>query len=112
MRKSYRFFTGLTCLAIIFLTGACTDTELDTPADGDGKIEVTFHPSLDGSPASKAIGDAGRIDQLRIGIYREASEGLLRTDILTKSWSDVQKEGVSMKFDGDATYRIVFWAED
>lgn len=113
MRITHRFFPLLTCFAILLGAAACTNDELTLPPPIENEeIDVTFHPSLDGSLASKAIGDAGRIDQLRIGIYQETSEGLSRTDLLTKPWSDVQKEGVSLRLEGTQTYRIVFWAED
>lgn len=99
-------------MSLVICAIACTTPEITLGTDEKGPIEVTFRPSLDGSLATRSIGDAGSIDRLRIGVYKETSKGLSRTDILTKPWGEVQKEGVSMKFDGDATYRIVFWAED
>lgn len=79
---------------------------------GEDVNEFTFYPSLDGSIASKAIGDAGSIDQLRIGVYADAAQGLSRIDLVTRSWDEVQKEGVNLKLSAGKTYRIVFWAED
>ena len=105
-------FPGLVCLAVFICAAACTSPELTLPTDVDEEVEVTFRPCLDGSLATRSIGDASSIDQLRVGIYKETSKGLRRTEILTKPWSEVQKEGVSMQFDEDETYRIVFWAED
>lgn len=112
MRKIYMLFPGLVCLAVFICAAACTSPELTLPTDVDEEVEVTFRPCLDGSLATRSIGDASSIDQLRVGIYKETSKGLRRTEILTKPWSEVQKEGVSMQFDEDEIYRIVFWAED
>ena len=79
---------------------------------GEDVNEFTFYPALDGSIASKAIGDAGSIDQLKIGVYTENAQGLSRADIVTKTWTEVQQEGVSLNLAGNNTYKIIFWAED
>ena len=106
--------------------------ELETPQEEEGIIEVTFHPSLDegvgtkaiteaeervGSKASteamtKAIGDAAKVDQLRAAVYQEKADGLELVSTQTKSWKEVQKNGVSLKLSAGNSYKILFWAED
>lgn len=106
--------------------------EIDTPQEEEGIIEVTFHPSLDegvgtktiteaearvGSKASteamtKAIGDAAKVDQLRAAVYQEKADGLELVSTQTKSWKEVQKNGVSLKLSAGNSYKILFWAED
>lgn len=75
-------------------------------------VEVTFRPRLDGGLDSKSIGDAGNIDQLRVGVCQVTSKGLLFSEIVTEPWSKVQKEGLSIKLSANRAHRFIFWAED
>lgn len=106
--------------------------EIETPQEEEGIIEVTFHPSLDegvgintltevstkaGTKAitetgTKAIGDAAKVDQLRAAVYQEKADGLELVSTQTKSWKEVQKNGVSLKLSAENRYKILFWAED
>ena len=63
------------------------------------------------TPETKAIGDAGHIDQLRASVYQITSRGLVFKEIVTEPWSKVQAEGLSLKLDSKP-YKILFWAED
>ena len=110
-RKIHKFLTAVLVGAALFSASSCTNAELST-AVPDGLVEVTFRPSLDGGIESKSIGDAGNIDQLRVGVYQVTSKGLVFSEMLTKSWDDVQKEGVSMKLSSARAHKFIFWAED
>lgn len=91
---------------------SCINEE-QLPHQDSNIVEWTFHPNLDNVvPASKAIGDAGKVDQLRAVVYKETADGLSLENTVTESWSKVQKDGVSFKLKDDETYKIVFWAED
>lgn len=94
----------------------CPSCDIDEPSshedDKKEEIEVTFHPSLDQEPETRAIGDAGKIDQLRAAVYEDNQGSLSHVQTLTESWNDVREKGVSLKLSADKTYRIVFWAED
>lgn len=50
----------------LLLTASCANTELPADLSGD-LVVVTFRPRLYGGLDSKSIGDAGHIDQLRVG---------------------------------------------
>ena len=106
--------------------------EIETPQEEEGIIEVTFHPSLDEGvgtktitevstkagtktiteTGTKAIGDAAKVDQLRAAVYQEKVDGLELVSTQTKSWKEVQKNGVSLKLSAGNSYKILFWAED
>lgn len=114
MHTFHKVMARLSCMAGLAVALSCTDSELNynTPEYAKDIIQVSFHPSLDGTPASRAIGDAGSIDQLRVGVYQEKSSGLSRVDLISKTWNEVQKEGVNLQLKTDASYSIIFWAED
>lgn len=95
----------------LLLTASCANTELPADLSGD-LVEVTFRPRLDGGLDSKSIGDAGHIDQLRVGVYQVTSKGLVFSEIVTEPWSKVQKEGLSIKLSVNRAHRFIFWAED
>ena len=92
MRLNHRNWSRALVMAAMIFAAGCRETALDIQESGVN--EFRFYPALDGSIASKAIGDAGSIDQLRIGVYTENTQGLSCTDIVTKTWSEVQQEGV------------------
>ena len=110
MRLNHRNWSRALVMAAMIFAAGCRETALDIQESGVS--EFRFYPALDGSIASKTIGDAGSIDQLRIGVYTENAQGLSCTDIVTKTWSDVQQEGVNLKLTSGNTYKIIFWAED
>lgn len=110
MRLNYRNWSRALVMAAMIFAAGCRETALDIQESGVN--EFRFYPALDGSIASKAIGDAGSIDQLRIGVYTENTQGLSCTDIVTKTWSEVQQDGVNLKLTSGNTYKIIFWAED
>ncbi len=102
----------LLTLPFLMFAASCINEE-QLPYQDSDIVEWTFHPNLDkGAPASKAIGDAGKVDQLRAVVYKEIADGLSLENTVTESWSKVQKDGVSFKLKDDETYKIVFWAED
>ena len=110
MRLNHRNWSRALVMAAMIFAAGCRETALDIQESGVN--EFRFYPALDGSIASKAIGDAGSIDQLRIGVYTENTQELSCTDIVTKTWSEVQQEGVNLKLTSGNTYKIIFWAED
>ena len=100
------------------LASSCLGEEMQESVEGGMSseteiIEVTFHPSLDGSLASKAIGDAAGVDQLRVSVFQvdDAGQGEC-IEQKTLPWKDVQADGLNLKLSGDKEYRILFWAED
>lgn len=101
----------LLLLSVLLAAASCTMVDLSKGSDVEPLV-VTFHPSLDGSVVSKSIGDACQVDQVRIGVFESGQSSLVLKEILTQSWSRVQKEGVSVTLDGNQSYRILFWAED
>ena len=89
-------------------------TEVSTKA---GTKAITEAEARVGSKASteamtKAIGDAAKVDQLRAAVYQEKADGLELVSTQTKSWKEVQKNGVSLKLSAGNSYKILFWAED
>lgn len=110
-RNIHKFLTAVLVGVALLSAGSCTNAELST-AVPDGLVEMTFRPSLDGGLESKSIGDAGNIDQLRVGVYQVTSKGLVFSEILVKPWADVQKEGVSLKLTSNRAHKFIFWAED
>lgn len=94
--------------------GTKTLTEVSTKA---GTKAITEAEARVGSKASteamtKAIGDAAKVDQLRAAVYQEKADGLELVSTQTKSWKEVQKNGVSLKLSAENRYKILFWAED
>ena len=102
----------LLVLPFLMFAASCINEE-QLPHQDSNIVEWTFHPNLDNVvPASKAIGDAGKVDQLRAVVYKETAEGLSLESTVTESWAKVQKNGVSVKLENGKTYKLLFWAED
>lgn len=102
----------LLALPFLMLAASCINEE-QLPHQDSNIVEWTFHPNLDkDAPASKAIGDAGKVDQLRAVVYKATAEGLSLESTVTESWAKVQKNGVSVKLENGKTYKLLFWAED
>ncbi|MBO5861895.1 MAG: hypothetical protein J6Q88_02035 [Bacteroidales bacterium] len=102
----------LLTLPFLMFAASCINEE-QLPHQGSNIVEWTFHPNLDKEvPATKSIGDAGKVDQLRAVVYKETAEGLSLESTVTESWAKVQKNGVSVKLENDKTYKLLFWAED
>ena len=99
MRKHQIVFSILTLL----LVSGCFNE--DFPPVPEGRTtEWIFHPDLDQNEiTTKSIGDASQIDQLRAAVYLETSEGLSLKSTVTESWSKVQKDGLSIRLDGENT---------
>lgn len=102
----------LLTLPFLMFAASCINEE-QLPHKDSNIVEWTFHPNLDKEvPATKSIGDAGKVDQLRAVVYKETAEGLSLESTVTESWAKVQKNGVSVKLENDKTYKLLFWAED
>ena len=102
----------LLALPFLMLAASCINEE-QFPHQDSNIVEWTFHPNLDKEvPATKSIGDAGKVDQLRAVVYKETAEGLSLESTVTESWAKVQKNGVSVKLENGKTYKLLFWAED
>lgn len=102
----------LLTLPFLMFAASCINEE-QLPHQGSNIVEWTFHPNLDKEvPATKSIGDAGKVDQLRAVVYKETAEGLSLESTVTESWAKVQKNGVSVKLENGKTYKLLFWAED
>ena len=102
----------LLTLPFLMFAASCINEE-QLQHQGSNIVEWTFHPNLDKEvPATKSIGDAGKVDQLRAVVYKETAEGLSLESTVTESWAKVQKNGVSVKLENGKTYKLLFWAED
>lgn len=102
----------LLTLPFLMFAASCINEE-QLPHQDSNIVEWTFHPNLDKEvPATKSIGDAGKVDQLRAVVYKETAAGLSLESTVTESWAKVQKNGVSVKLENDKTYKLLFWAED
>ena len=111
MTTFYRIIRYVALLTALVSATSCLNEDL--PKDRDGElIEFTFRPALYGGVDSKAIGDACSVDQLRVNVYQSDSQGLSQKESQTLAWSQVQKEGISLRLNGDKAYKIIFWAED
>ncbi|MBR0322681.1 MAG: hypothetical protein IIX08_09860, partial [Bacteroidales bacterium] len=102
----------LLTIPFLMFAASCINEE-QLPHQDSNIVEWTFHPNLDKEvPATKSIGDAGKVDQLRAVVYKETAEGLSLESTVTESWAKVQKNGVSVKLENGKTYKLLFWAED
>jgi hypothetical protein len=64
----------LLALPFLMLAASCINEDQLSHQDSN-IVEWTFHPNLDNVvPASKAIGDAGKVDQLRAVVYKEIAD--------------------------------------
>ena len=104
--------TVIMSILFMMLAVSCLNEEQFPHSEGDF-IEITFHPNLaEDQLATKSIGDADQVDQLRAVIYKKTGDGLSLESTLTEPWSEVRKNGISLKLSSTITYNIVFWAED
>ena len=104
--------TVIMSILFMMLAVSCLNEEQFPHSEGDF-IEITFHPNLaEDQLATKSIGDADQVDQLRAVIYKKTGDGLSLESTLTEPWYEVRKNGISLKLSSTITYNIVFWAED
>ena len=111
MRVIDRIFCFVALVAGLVMTASCRGVELEPEEAESLTAEYLFCPALDGNPASKAIGDAGMIDQLRVFVYKETGGELLCSESKVYAWSDVQRNGVALSLEPGGNYGIMFWAE-
>ena len=85
----------------------CSEDDIIANIHGDS-VDVTFHPSLDAEPQSRAIGKAERIDEILVGVYEN---GTFRFS-LTESWTEAKNNGISIRLVKGFTYNVMFWAQN
>ena len=107
--KTYRFVKYILVASVALLLFACSTDDSIWVEDGK-EVAVSFRPTIDNSMASRAIGDAGSIDELVVGVYNEDKSNLIYTKKV--GWDEVQSEGVALTLIEGRTYHILFWAQD
>ena len=85
----------------------CSEDDIIANIDGES-VDVTFLPSLDAEPQSRAIGKAERIDEILVGVYEN---GTFRFS-LTESWTEAKNNGIKVSLIEGRTYQVLFWAQD
>ncbi len=80
----------------------------DTPAGAE--TVVTFYPTLDDALSTKTIGDATRIDQLRVAVYEKTGSTREHRFTLDYAWN-VAQAGLQLTLIEGRTYDILFWAQ-
>ena len=95
---------------IALATIALHSCAIEDPVLPDGKDEVciTLRPSLDGTIATRAIGDASKIDELVIGVYGNNNRII---PLQRASWDEAEANGISLTLIEGRTYDIVLWAQ-
>lgn len=102
----YRHIQYLLLALIATIAVGCSEDDFIADIDGES-VNVTFLPSLNSEPQSRAIGEAEGIDQVIIGVYENGS----RRFSLTKTWAEA-KNGVSITLIEGRTYQVLFWAQN
>ena len=85
----------------------CSEDVIIADIDGES-VDVTFHPSLEAEPQSRAIGKAERINEILVGVYEN---GTFRFS-LTESWTEAKNNGIKVSLIEGRTYQVLFWAQD
>ena len=102
----------LAILIVLIVASSCLDQQVGIESPESRITEFTFRPTLDVSLESKSIGDASRVNQLKVGVFQEDETGLRFIDLHTKLWSQVLEEGVNIELSSDNSYQLLFWLED
>lgn len=95
-------------LAAIVLSSCAIDAPVPSVDDGS-EVCVIFKPALDASIQTRAIGDGGKIDQLKVGVYEQNGS---HSHIETIEWERALSEGISLTLIEGRSYDLVFWAQD
>ena len=95
-------------LAAIVLSSCAIDAPVPSVDDGS-EVCVIFKPALDASIQTRAIGDGGKIDQLKVGVYEQNGS---HSHIETLEWERALSEGISLTLIEGRSYDLVFWAQD
>ncbi len=102
----YRHIQYLLLALIATIAVGCNEDDFIADIDGES-VDVTFLPSLNSEPQSRAIGEAEGIDQVIIGVYENGSCRFS----LNKTWAEA-KNGVSITLIEGRTYQVLFWAQN
>ena len=70
---------------------------------------ITLKTRLDASSATRAIGDATKIDQLLVGVYDADKRHICSQET---EWTTAVADGISLTLIEGRTYNIVLWAQD
>lgn len=95
-------------LAAIGLSSCAIENPFPSVEDR-AEVCVIFKPALDASIQTRAIGDAGKIDQLKVGVYEQNGS---HSHIETIEWERALSEGISLTLIEGRSYDLVFWAQD
>lgn len=106
--KTYRSVKYILVASVALLLFACSTDDSIWVEDGK-EVAVSFRPTIDNSMASRAIGDAGSIDELIVGVYNEEKNHLYSTEM---DWTTAKSQGISLTLIEGRTYHILFWAQD
>ncbi len=110
-----RFLFFISALAALTLSGSCSREVADVSPEGDF-INATFHVSLPGDMATKAISDGTQAKDLYVAVYANRTEGPVYMESLsTADQPDAFANGltttVKFRLVRGENYNIAFWAQ-
>ena len=110
-----RFLFFISALAALTLSGSCSREVADVSPEGDF-INATFHLSLPGDMATKAISDGTQAKDLYVAVYANRTEGPVYMESLsTADQPDAFANGltttVKFRLVRGENYNIAFWAQ-
>lgn len=102
----------LTVVTSWTLTACNNDEHLSSPSKGGQRTIVTICPTLLHDPHTRAIGDATKINELVVSVYKDNNgsrgEQIFRSEY---EWKKASEEGVPLSLVDGQTYHLLFWAQ-
>lgn len=107
MKKIYNIiYIGI----LMLLLAGCQDEGMYIPeTDGDEPVYVTYRVSMGDKTLSRAIGDAKKVNELKVGVFQ--NNQLLKIFTYDKAENSESFRNVTLPLLKQETYDLVFWAQ-
>lgn len=107
MKKIYNIiYIGI----LMLLLAGCQDEGMYIPeTDGDEPVYVTYRVSMGDKTLSRAIGDAKKVNELKVGVFQ--NNQLLKIFTYDKDENSESFTNVTLPLLKHETYDLVFWAQ-
>ena len=94
----------------MLLLAGCQDEGMFTPeSDGDEPVYVTYRVHMGDETLSRAIGDANKVNELKVGVFQDNQ--LLKIFTFDKDENAEAFTNVTLPLLKQETYDLVFWAQ-
>ncbi len=109
--NSYRYIRAIFfCIFAATMLYSCASKENITPENEGGEMVVNFVPTISNGIDTRAISDAGSINELLVAVYEVNGNALSYKYTDKYVWENIPSSGISLRFIKGREYKILFWA--